>query len=81
MAVKLAITNRRFPDSSALEMINYDASLHILEARFINGHTYQYKKVPVSKWEAFIKLIDGGGSAGEFINTEIKPYFLYEQVD
>ena len=62
MIKKLSRKNTIYLDSEALKMINY-------------GRTYQYFKISNNIWMDFLSVIYSGGSAGAFINKEIKPFY------
>lgn len=62
-------------------MINYDEDKYILEAEFSNGKTYQYFKIANNIWMDFLAVIYSGGSAGAFINKEIKPFYEYVEIN
>lgn len=75
MAKKLSPVNAVYLNSEALKKINYNESRNILEATFSNERTYQYMNVPGNIWIEFLAVINSGDSAGEFINTRIKPFY------
>ena len=70
-------TNR----SGTTVRINYSNELKILEVEFTGGRVYHYFNVPLSKWEKYRNVIEEGGSSGEFINQQIKPFYNAEEID
>jgi hypothetical protein len=47
-----------------------------MRIQYIEGRVYDYKNVPPSVYEEFLKA----DSKGQFVNWEIKPNFDYEEV-
>ena len=67
--------------SNTTVMINYDDKKEILEIEFTGGHIYHYLKVEPQVWEEYRMLIKNGGSSGKFINTRIKPFYKYKEIE
>lgn len=63
-------------DSSAIVSVGYDTSRRILELEYVDGDVYQYFDVPMALHQA---LLDAP-SIGQFVNTEIKGKFRYQQL-
>ncbi|WP_153801009.1 KTSC domain-containing protein [Foetidibacter luteolus] len=80
MPARLPADTAIYLHSEALVMINYSAGRRIIEAEFSNHKVYQYQKVPLKKWQAFLSVINSGGSAGEFINRQVKPFYKFVQI-
>jgi hypothetical protein len=67
----------RYPvSSSTIRELGYDADRQILEVLFVNGHLYQYFDVP----EAIFQEMLRAGSAGQYLNANIKGRFRYARV-
>ena len=61
-------------DSSAIARAAYDPAAATLDLWYRGGDRYRYFVVP----EAVFDELLAAGSAGEFVNREIKPRFRYE---
>lgn len=68
------------PASDTTETINYSEKLGILEIRFTGGRTYHYTGVPEKVWNEYKKIVQEGGSSGNFVNYKIKPLYKYTEV-
>ncbi|HEY0272194.1 MAG TPA: KTSC domain-containing protein [Chitinophaga sp.] len=75
----MAMVWRATPQSSSIRMAGYDARRRVLTVVYHNGTAYDYFDVPRSLWDRYEEEIDQGGSAGEFINYQVKPYFRFER--
>lgn len=69
------------PRSGTTSMVNYYAGHHILEVQFIEGDVYHYTRVPAKVWKELVTIIKSGGSAGTYINKQIKPKYDYEKIE
>ncbi|MFN0035537.1 MAG: KTSC domain-containing protein [Saprospiraceae bacterium] len=64
-------------DSSMIDLIGYDETTQILEARFINtGLTYRYFDVPKEEYERLMK----SSSKGSYMRSCIFDFYDYEKV-
>lgn len=63
--------NRHPVISTNLAAIGYDDVASVLEVEFRNGGIYQYLDVPRMHFDALL----GAGSAGEYFNRNIKPFY------
>lgn len=64
--------------STALEYVGYDKRSHTLKAIFKpRRRAYAYKGVP----EQLYKKLLTADSKGNFLNTQIKPFFSYKEID
>jgi hypothetical protein len=66
--------------SEATVMVNYAIGQRILEVEFTGGRVYHYLKVPPRLWEEYIDDMQSGGSSGNFINKQIKPFYKYIEI-
>ncbi|MDP9229958.1 MAG: KTSC domain-containing protein [Bacteroidota bacterium] len=66
--------------SGTTVLINYSKELKILEVEFTGGHIYHYFDVPLSKWNKYKTVIETGGSSGEYVNQQIKPFYKAEEI-
>lgn len=64
-------------ESTALSAIGYDLTNQVLAVQFINhdmdGHTYLFRSVPLSVWEAFLEAPSKGKFFQEHIRSNIGP--------
>ena len=65
---------RDFPSSSAIEGADYRANERTLDIWYRGGDRYRYFNIP----EAIYEGLCSAPSAGEFVNTHIKPLYLFE---
>ena len=65
-------------NSSNVASVGYDEGTWTLEVEFKGGGVYQYFRVPRLHFTA---LTGSGVSVGQYLNTNIKPHFRYEQVE
>ncbi|SCC15561.1 KTSC domain-containing protein [Chitinophaga costaii] len=70
---------RATPRSKSILMAGYDARRRVMTVVYTGGTAYDYQDVPSSLWEQYENEIDNGGSAGAFINNEVKPYFRFDK--
>lgn len=75
----MAMVWRATPQSSSIRMAGYDARRRVLTVIYVDGDAYDYFEVPRSVWENYETEIDNGGSAGEFVNYLVKPYYRFEK--
>ncbi len=66
--------NTEFPASSAMERAKYDPAARTLDLWYRGGDRYSYFDVPAEQYEQLLVA----PSAGEFVNTHIKPHYRYE---
>lgn len=62
--------------SSNLSAIGYNESEQWLFVQFKIGTIYRYSRVPIAKFEAFLKA----SSKGTFLNDEIKDKFSFVKI-
>ena len=67
---------RDLVNSSSIRSIGYDRSTDTLEVEFVNGSIYQYYDVPDNIYENFMVA----PSKGQFFNTYVRNYYLYDRV-
>ena len=67
--------------SDTTVLINYSKELKILEVEFIGGRVYHYFDVPLPKWNKYKTVIESGGSSGEFVNQQIKPFYKAREIE
>jgi hypothetical protein len=65
-----------YPTSTSIRAAGYSAPDRVMRIQYIEGRVYDYKNVPPSVYEEFLKA----DSKGQFVNWEIKPNFDYEEV-
>jgi hypothetical protein len=63
-------------DSSSIAAFGYHHAQQILRVRFIGGATYDYLDVPAEQFQA----LQDAPSKGQFVNSQIKPYYRYIQL-
>ncbi|KKM62355.1 hypothetical protein LCGC14_1522560 [marine sediment metagenome] len=61
--------------SSNIHSVGYDADENVLLVRFHGGALYRYLNVPENVYRGFLEA----GSAGAFLNTEVKGKYEYEK--
>jgi hypothetical protein len=67
---------RRLVTSASVKSVGYDVSSGTLELEYVNGSTYQYYEVPQPTYAALL----AAPSIGNYVNTQIKPYFDFAEV-
>jgi hypothetical protein len=60
--------------SSAIDRAAYEDEARTLDLWYAGGDRYRYFEVPVDVYRA----LTTAGSAGEYVNREIKPRFRFE---
>jgi KTSC domain len=65
---------RRFVKSSSVRSVGYEGST--LEIEYVNGYVYQYFDVPQPTFAGLM----AAESIGNYVNTEIKPYYEFREV-
>ncbi|MDR3540475.1 MAG: KTSC domain-containing protein [Desulfosporosinus sp.] len=66
--------------SSNVEQFRYDEDSQTLEVEFKSGARYQYFDVPNPVYEGFVSEANSGGSAGKYLNLNIKGHYRYAKV-
>lgn len=69
------------PNSETTVYIDYSLKHKVLEVEFSGGNVYHYFEVEPGIWEQYQNTILEGGSSGEFVNKQIKPYYSYKQIN
>ena len=69
--------HRRHVKSSAIRSVGYDAADWVLQVEFLGGKVYNYFRVPPDE---HAKLM-AAPSIGGYVNSEIKPYYEFEEED
>lgn len=67
---------RRVVTSASVKSVGYDVSSETLELEYVNGSVYQYYEVPQPTYAGLM----AASSIGNYVNTEIKPYFDFAEV-
>jgi hypothetical protein len=67
---------RRPVNSSSIRAVGYDGSTRSLELEYVNGSVYQYFDVPQPTYAGML----AAPSIGNYVNTEIKPYYDFTEV-
>ncbi|WP_112236690.1 KTSC domain-containing protein [Kribbella monticola] len=67
---------RRPVDSASVRSVGYSMSSRTLEIEFVNGSVYQYFDVPQPTYAGLL----AASSIGNFVNTQIKPYYEFAEV-
>ena len=67
---------RRTVTSASVKSVGYDVASGTLELEFVNGSVYQYYAVPQPTYAGLM----AASSIGNYVNTEIKPYFDFAEV-
>jgi hypothetical protein len=67
---------RRVVTSASVRSVGYDLSTGTLELEFVNGSIYQYYEVPQPTYAGLL----AAPSIGNYVNTQIKPYFDFAEV-
>jgi hypothetical protein len=67
---------RRTVTSASVKSVGYDVASGTLELEFVNGSVYQYYEVPQPTYAGLM----AASSIGNYVNTEIKPYFDFAEV-
>jgi hypothetical protein len=67
---------RRLVTSASLKSVGYDVASETLELEYVNGSVYQYYEVPQPTYAGLL----AAESIGNYVNTEIKPYFAFAEV-
>jgi hypothetical protein len=67
---------RRAVTSASVKSVGYDLSSGTLELEYVNGSTYQYFEVPQPAYAGLL----AAPSIGNYVNTQIKPYYEFAEV-
>jgi KTSC domain-containing protein len=67
---------RRVVTSASVKSVGYDVASGTLELEYVNGSVYQYYEVPQPTYAGLM----AASSIGNYVNTEIKPYFDFAEV-
>jgi hypothetical protein len=67
---------RRVVESASVRSVGYSTSSRTLEVEFVNGSVYQYFDVPQPTFAGLL----AAPSIGNFVNTQIKPYYEFAEV-
>lgn len=67
---------RRVVESASVRSVGYSTSSRTLEVEFVNGSVYQYFDVPQPTYAGLL----AAPSIGNFVNTQIKPYYEFAEV-
>ena len=67
---------RRFVESTSVRSVGYSMSSRTLEIEYVNGSVYQYFDVPQPTYAGLL----AAPSIGNFVNTQIKPYYEVAEV-
>jgi hypothetical protein len=67
---------RRSVASSSVRSAGYDGDSRTLEIEYVNGSVYRYFDVPQPTYAGLM----AAPSIGNYVNTEIKPYFEFVEV-
>lgn len=67
---------RQSVSSSNIAEVGYDESSRVLEVQFTSGIVYQYFDVPP---QIYVEMMQAG-SAGQYLNANIKGNFRYARV-
>lgn len=67
---------RRPVTSTSVRSVGYDLSTGTLELEYVNGSVYRYYEVPQPTYAGLL----AAPSIGNYVNTEIKPYFDFAEV-
>ena len=68
---------RRLVNSSSVRSVGYDLANGTLEVEYLSGTVYQYFEVPQPTYAGLL----AASSIGNYVNTQIKPYFDYTEVE
>jgi len=68
---------RHHVKSTAIRSIGYDVGDWVLQIEFTGGKVYNYFRVPPLEHAKLMKA----PSIGAYVNSEIKPYYEYEEED
>jgi hypothetical protein len=67
---------RRPVESASVRAVGYSVSSRTLELEYVNGSIYQYFDVPQPTYAGLL----AAPSIGNFVNTQIKPYYEFAEV-
>jgi hypothetical protein len=67
---------RRVVTSASVKSVGYDMSSGTLELEYVNGSIYQYYEVSQPTYAGLL----AAPSIGNYVNTQIKPYFDFAEV-
>ncbi len=67
---------RRPVTSTSVRSVGYDMPTGTLELEYVNGSIYRYYEVPQPTYAGLL----AAPSIGNYVNTEIKPYFDFAEV-
>lgn len=67
---------RRAVTSASIRSVGYDGASRTLELEYVNGSVYRYFDVPQPTYAGLL----AAPSIGNYVNTEIKPYFEFAEV-
>ena len=63
-------------ESTSVRSVGYSMSSRTLEIEYVNGSVYQYFDVPQPTYAGLL----AAPSIGNFVNTQIKPYYEVAEV-
>ena len=63
-------------ESPSVRSVGYSTSSRTLEVEFVNGSVYQYFDVPQPTYAGLL----AAPSIGNFVNTQIKPYYEFAEI-
>ena len=61
--------------SRAVNSIDYDQRLKIIEIEYKSGDVYHYKNMNKKEWEILLEIIKNPKGLGEYLNKKFKPRF------
>jgi hypothetical protein len=67
---------RRPVTSASVKSVGYHLDSGTLELEYVNGSIYRYYEVPQPTYAGLL----AAPSIGNFVNTQIKPYFDFAEV-
>ncbi|GAA1576277.1 hypothetical protein GCM10009789_32120 [Kribbella sancticallisti] len=67
---------RRVVTSASVRSVGYDVASGTLEVEYVSGSVYQYYEVPQPTFAGLM----AASSIGNYVNTNIKPYFDFAEV-
>ena len=67
---------RRPVTSASIKSVGYSVDTRTLELEYVSGSVYQYFDVPQPTYAGLL----AAPSIGNYVNTEIKPYFEFAEV-
>ena len=76
---RLRTSNFKRVNSRAVNSIDYDERLKIIEIEYKTGEIYHYTNMNKKEWKMLLECLKEGNSLGGYLNARFKPRFEDEK--